>query len=120
MRGHQPLIAMRRNGKKPRLVCINAHAVDASLLEWNRWVETLPIAQVEILPTESVASLDLRFLVGLPVVVDGHDISFVRRLHDACIAAGASTVLSAVVERKGKYRWEVTEMMEKTSESATA
>ncbi len=89
MRGHQPLIDMRRRGLKPLLVDVDLEPNGCD--DWPNWCRT-PIVQIE--PKDAIHRIDLRFLVGLNVVVTGLDSSRVRRAFDACRAAGAARVVA--------------------------
>jgi hypothetical protein len=100
MRGHAPLIAMRMQHRKPSgWVCITLGTDDRSWLadNWPGMVGTGPF--IAIGAAESIDRLDLRFVIGLEVVVDG-DVSQADRVwqtFEACIRAGASRTLGAVM-----------------------
>jgi hypothetical protein len=96
MLGHEPLIAMRRRGGVPSLVCIETQAcLDRRLArEWP--VIDPSCARVLIDPSDAVTRLDLRCLVGMSVVVDGDRGERVKAVVDACIAAGAKRVVGHV------------------------
>lgn len=92
MRGHQPLIELRRCGMRPDLVSI---ATDPSpWRDWADWWEWTDVPQLEVPATDSIRLLDLRFLVGLNVMIAGLNGDRVRQLFDACINAGAARVLA--------------------------
>ena len=96
MRGHEALIAMRRGGLRPDLVAIHA-GTDHSAC-WRDWRDLTPTqAQVEIQDGDSLAGIDLRFTVGLFVIVSGEDADRVAAVHAACLDGGARRVLSAAV-----------------------
>lgn len=96
MRGHEALLTLRREKKRPRGVWIS-HSPTRYCLTWNQYADTLPFPEIEILPTESPEVLDLRFVVGLPVHVSGcSDYKKAKKLHDALLAAGAARVTTVV------------------------
>jgi len=96
MRGHEQLIAMRRCGVRPRLVFINIGIdVAEQWRDWHRW--TPEYAEVEVGPAEAVNRLDLRFCIGLTVVVTTTDDSKAAAMFDACREAGAKTVIAAAL-----------------------
>lgn len=97
MKGHLPLIAMRRQGARPDVVFLD---VDADRLEqWRNWPADCPSrATVQVDPTDSPARLDLRFLIGLLVVVSGSDADRVQRIGQACQDAEALRVITTVHE----------------------
>jgi len=98
MRGHQALITLRREKKRPQGVWIS-HSPSPDCLAWHLTADTLPYPEIEILPTESPATLDLRFVVGLTVHVSGcKDYKKGKKLHDALVAAGARRVISVIGE----------------------
>lgn len=97
MRGHQPIIAMRHKGVAPRLVMLD---IDPDGLQnWRDWPERTPhIATVQIDPQDRAHLADLRFVVGLTVVVSGSDADRVEDFGAACIDASAERVLTFVHE----------------------
>lgn len=104
MRGHEPLLAMRRKGLKPAGVWFALEADEGhrswpqSLgIEWRRWPNSTGHATVQIDPADSIGLLDLRFVVGLTAWVQGEDRARVERLHQACQDFGAARVLSCVM-----------------------
>jgi len=97
MRGHEALVAMRRRGVRPVMADIS-DGMDG-LGCWRDWQDWTGTAQIEVQPGDSISRLDLRCLVGLFVIVSGTDESRVKRLHDACVEAGASAVMATVYER---------------------
>jgi hypothetical protein len=97
MRGHEPLIALRRSGKRPSMVFIDAF--EDSSDSWRDWPKNDPAhAQLEVLPDDSIPGLDLRCVVGLPVMVTGHSKARVDAIRDACIEAGAKRVVAACID----------------------
>lgn len=88
MRGHLPLLAMRRRGLRPEFITLSAIEPPA----WDRWPNLQPFPDVEIEATDSPALLDLRFVVGLPVVVSIDDPQRMRSIVLAAEQAGASRV----------------------------
>lgn len=102
MRGHEPLLAMRRAGFAPQAAWLG---LDANPL-WRDWPLYGSHAQIEIELGEAINRLDLRCLVGMQVWIDGSDERRVLDLHTACLNAHAKRVLSAV--NKPNYRGEPT------------
>lgn len=94
MRGHESLLKIRRNGMRPAHVTLHAHGGKA--YPWWATRELLPFPEVQIEPDDVPELLDLRFLVGLPVVVDAgtepHRLARLARLVAAAEAAGALRV----------------------------
>lgn len=86
MRGHEPLLAMRRRDLKP------SEAVHVELALWPQsrgsrlrkealaWFRS---DRVFVEPTDNPDVLDLRFLVGCNVIVHGCDAKRVRHLYAA-------------------------------------
>lgn len=94
MRGHQALIAMRREKKRPQGVWIS-HRRSSDCMTWHLYADTMPYPEIEILPTENPETLDLRFVVGLVVHVSGcDDYKLAKRLHDALKKASAKQVIT--------------------------
>lgn len=94
MRGHEALIALRRQGLRPALVDIDLEP--CPWRNWADWPEWTNVPQIEVQPSDSIRLLDLRFLVGLTVQVSGFDGPRVWAMFDACRAAGAARVLAFV------------------------
>lgn len=98
MRGHQALIDLRREKKRPQGVWIS-HSPSLDCLLWHQNADTLPYPEIEILPSESPEALDLRFVVGLIVHVSGcDDYEKAKKLHNALVAAKAARVITKVGE----------------------
>lgn len=96
MRGHLPIIAMRQRGLVPRTVFIDAFE-DLSK-GWRHWPAVdMALPQVEILPDDQLTNLDLRFVVGLQVMVTGHHPRRVQAIADACTTAGAKRVVATCI-----------------------
>ena len=109
MRGHENIIALRNQGLIPaghvRLV---DYPVREELLRWS-------YADDGKYPTvctagDAVDSLDLRFLVALPVHILGDDFKRVQRLAQMARAAGAAMVAcvtgdKAAIWKKGDAKW---------------
>lgn len=100
MRGHLPLLRMRRAGAMPHAAWLVLDPVPAYLLanwpaeSWHGHVA----AHIAVDPDESIARLDLRMLIGLPLVhVDGSDRERVMALFAACVEAKPRRVIAAVL-----------------------
>lgn len=93
MRGHQPLIAMRRRGLMPAAVHIGT---DPDLLRmWRDWPGLSPaLPCVQIDPADVAAALDLRFVTALTVTVLGSDAERVEAVAEACRAHHAERVIA--------------------------
>ena len=98
MRGHGPLIAMRRRGVRPRFARFDLDAVPA-WRDWSTWPEWSDAALVEVQPSDAIARLDLRCAVGMPAVVMGGSDERAAALFAALLQAGASRVLAFTDER---------------------
>ncbi len=108
MRGHEPLIAMRRKGLVPSCAFINVDDDDCPLQMWRGWDREQPaIAQLMVERADAIERMDLRCLVGMKVHIHGEDEERVRKVFEACIAAKASQVYAAVCWGEwvgGEYR----------------
>jgi hypothetical protein len=96
MTGHEALIAMRKRGYVPRVVFIDTDP-DPLAMERNWPDVNRSHACINVGPTDSLASLDLRCVVGLAVVVSGHSSERCRRLGKLCEDAGAKRVVVTIV-----------------------
>lgn len=111
MRGHEPLIALRRRGQAPASVWFNVGPADAMWRDWH--VGSISgAARIWVQPADSVPLLDLRFVVGLQCWVDGNDARRVLQLHEACVQAKASRVLTAVHGRDSRGQPTVVRMLD--------
>lgn len=107
MRGHEDLIRLRLQGAKPEgLVFVDDYPVKR---ECARWIEedTAPSICTD---GDQIATLDLRFLVGLRVAVHGSSLKRVRALSAACRKAGAEFVIATCGDRiavwkQGEAKW---------------
>ena len=86
MRGHDQILASRRRGLAPKAV----HLADTAPL----WV-----GHVQYEPEDIPKLADLRFVVGLLVFVTGLDSERVSAWAQACEAAKARRVVTAVFEQ---------------------
>ena len=94
MRGHQALLTLRREKKRPQGVWIS-HGRSPDCMVWHLVADTLPYPEIEILPTENPEVLDLRFVVGLTVHVSGcHDYKIAKKLHEVLKQAAARRVIT--------------------------
>lgn len=94
MKGDHALIALRMDGYTPKGVWIS-HAPTPDWNTWDKSSMTVLYPELQILPTEHPASLDLRLVVGLTVHVSGcDDYRKAKRLHEALIASGARRVIT--------------------------
>jgi len=96
MRGHESIIALRRQGLRPKSLDIWA-GVDATE-GWKHWPAAGAHAEVEIHDDEQLSGLDLRFTVGMLVFVSGQCPFRVAAIHAGCLRAGARRVVSAAVQ----------------------
>ncbi len=99
MRGHEQIIAMRLHRKAPKTVHIWC-GTDA-LQGWRDWHTSTGHAEVEIQDGEPLSGLDLRFTVGMLVMVNGTDPFRVAAVHAGCLAAGAGRVVSGTLMADG-------------------
>jgi hypothetical protein len=95
MIGHQGIVAMRRRRRVPNVVVM---LFDPALAAKD-WPAVDPrIAYVAIEQRDNPARIDLRCMVGLPVVVLGLATDPVKATVDALIAAGAKTIGASIFE----------------------
>ena len=96
MRGHEALIAMRHSGVRPEAVSIHLGTDHSNA--WRDWHKEIPTtAHIEIADDEPLSGLDMRFTVGMFVVITGSDEKRISAVHAACQASGAQRVLSGAV-----------------------
>lgn len=94
MRGAEELRTMRRHGARPRVVFIDAGGADDA---WaRRWTAESPdLAHLHISDQDMLSGLDLRCVVGLPVLVHGNPGDRVRAIGAECLSCGARHVVIA-------------------------
>lgn len=97
MIGHEQIIAVRMAGGAPKMV-------ELFLFPIKRWAIKEPPCPSECMFVEMddrarPERLDLRFVVGLVVKVNGYDESRVSAFLEACRRAGASRTLGTVFKR---------------------
>lgn len=95
MRGHEPIVAMRRRRQVPMAVRLHVGG-DLHETLWRDWPTYTGTAQVHIPDSDNVERLDLRFVVGLLVWVDAYDEARMLAVEEAVKRAGAARVLSAL------------------------
>lgn len=99
MRGHEPLLALRRRGFRPDAVWLWDYPQpkplsDGTRMDW--WAfRDIGSAEVTIEPTDHPARADLRFVVGLQVHVMLPDPDRMRAFVKACKDAGAARVFGS-------------------------
>lgn len=116
MRGHRPLIAMRRRGLAPAMVHIGTD--QDQLRMWRDWPDLSPAQPcVQIDPDDVAAALDLRFVTALTVSVLGSDPQRVEAIAQACRDHHAERVIAvcagplpecdvlAITDTKGALTW---------------
>lgn len=97
MRGQETIIAARCAGSKPVSIHLLTQPFPRGVPKWS-----IPANWVFVEPEDTIARLDLRFVVGCLVLVDGQDALRVRALLNAAKAAGAERVIAHVVKPAGE------------------
>lgn len=95
MHGHEPLIAMRKAGKRPGIVFLNDYPDPC---EWAQWGDHATIC----VHGDTPERLDLRCLIGLTVSITGATVERAKRLMEACKSAGAVIVAAGAPELVGR------------------
>lgn len=93
MRGHEAIIDMRKQGRRPAVVFLNDYPCAAEL-EWSSYSEH---ATVEVCGDQPEL-LDLRFVIGMRVSISAETVDRAKRFMEACKQAGAALVGAGVVE----------------------
>ena len=107
MRGHEPIISMRKSGKRPAIVFVNDFA-DPVAKDWHnpgeKYGETWPPDHATVsVDGDAVQLLDLRFLKGLRVSISSLSEARAKALFDRCKSSGASVVAAAHTIRDGAF-----------------
>lgn len=98
MIGDMPLKRIRMAGKAPKAVWVwvGINPTEMSSL-WAEIPEFVSHAHVDILPSDRIELLDLRFAIGLQVHIDGDDTrERILKAHRAFTEAGAKVVATMV------------------------
>lgn len=90
MQGHEAIIQMRLEKRKPTFVFLNDYPANQ--------IELGDFGSVQISPTDAIETLDLRFLKGLKVSASSSTEKRAKALLTACLKAGAVTVASCHVK----------------------
>ena len=109
MGGHENLIRLRTSGlRPPGSVFVCDFPVNPEFLEWKH-------AEDAIRPTvcvdgDPVGTLDLRFVVGLSVIVMGNDVARAKEIAAMVRRDGASSVIANAGDnyaawKKGGEKW---------------
>jgi hypothetical protein len=96
MRGHEPIIAMRKAGKTPKTVFINDFPCPTSH-DWHnpgdKYSEVWPADHATVSTAgDALSGLDFRFLVGLTVIISAETESRAKALFLKAKRFGAKTV----------------------------
>lgn len=92
MRGHEHVIKTRIQGRKP------AYSVTLSTLP----VPVIPNDFIQLEASDKPETADLRFVIGLGVIVWGDESRFVRQWCEAAHKAGAAHAAGNVFDSKGR------------------
>jgi len=88
MKGAEDLIKMRLAGIKPPSVTIYDYPNDT---DWARWGDLPRVCT----SGEKIGHIDLRFVIGLTVYIEGHDPRRVDFLREKCEEMGAEIVAAS-------------------------
>jgi hypothetical protein len=107
MRGQDPIVAMRRTGRRPETLYLSLRDFPHGAPTW-----AIPEHTVFVEDCESIARLDLRFLVDCNVSIDGSESTRVRRLFDAAKSHGAGRVLAHVAVPAARETFQLLEILD--------
>ena len=97
MKGHENIIKVRMAGKRPTgSVFVLDFPVERRLTEWSHAED--PQRPMVSTDGDTVGSLDLRFLVGLGVILVGEDTGRIKSLCAALVKAGAASIFASAGE----------------------
>ena len=98
MNGHEAIIRMRQNGKKPSFVFINDFPCST---DWEQHGDHATVC----IDGDDIDLLDLRFLIGLKVSCMSKSERRAKAIFEACKAFGATSVGCTSIDDK-KRAWE--------------
>jgi hypothetical protein len=115
MRGHEAIIAMRKQGQRPAVVFLNDYPCETSP---TRYADH---ATVDV-SADQPEWADMRFLVGLRVSITGATEKRAKRFLEACKAAGAASVGAGTCTKmdNGKFEPGWSEIWHKVEEKSEA
>ena len=93
MKGHDHILTLRKGGKAPPVVFVDTEADDRLGLS-KCWPSHGMHAQVWIEPADAISRLDLRWCIGLRVLLDGSNPERVKEADEALQKAGAARVIA--------------------------
>ncbi len=117
MLGHEYLINMRKRGYKPRSVwveCLPMGSFAKSLI--SPQIKNDMDIHLDARDISCASRLDLRFLMGLNVYVNGPDDETTQAVADACLKAGAVKVIASFFDLSKRERDWLVKMTTTTSE----
>ncbi len=88
MKGHHDLIKLRLARQTPASLCIYDFPMDT---DWAKWGEIPRITT----HGDQVIDLDLRFVVGMTVMIESYNQDRAEHLFDKCVSAGAAIVAAS-------------------------
>jgi len=97
MKGHHALVAMRQSGRHPKWVFINDYPCKT---DWHEWGEHATLC----VHGDSLAGLDLRFLVGLHVSVSSPVLERAKAIFEMVKSSGAQAVAAGYSQPGINYR----------------
>lgn len=89
MKGAKELLELRKQGIKPASVCLMDYEFDT---DWLKWGE-LPRITVH---NDKISDIDLRFVVGMTVMIESYNQDRADHLFEKCIGSGASIVAASI------------------------
>jgi hypothetical protein len=89
MKGAKELLELRKQGIKPASVCLMDYEFDT---DWLKWGE-LPRITVH---KDKISDIDLRFVVGMTVMIESYNQDRADHLFEKCIGSGASIVAASI------------------------
>ena len=95
MRGHDQIIKFRQAGYRPETVFIFDFPAKVNGPQWREDFRHMEVCT----HGDAIGSLDMRFVVGLPVTVLGDEANRVRLIAAECKKAGADRVVAQCGDR---------------------
>jgi hypothetical protein len=113
MKGHEPLIQLRKAGTRPAIVFVNDYPCKT---DWHEWGEHATICT----SGDQLSSIDFRLLVGLTASISACTEARAKALFEKAKQAGATTVAACLIQ-PNVSAWEQTgwaDIYHKEKESA--